>query len=184
MTGCVTDSVSQVCGGIYRRTSDYVTHVIRTLSRNQDIFVPEGMYSSFSSERSSSSAMSITTVSRSSSSSSEPQDEFDFPNQSSFRSLHRRSTSLIERKQAQPVKTIQIFNETGCVNVVADNFFHLNHPTTSYLDNYTPISDITNNRLPGSTSAVQLPSSASTPNISRSSTDSHCSCFSCSMHGT
>lgn len=188
MTGLdgVTDSVSQVCGGIYRKTSDYVTHLIRQLSSNQDIVIPEGMSSSsFSSEFSSSSAMSICTDSRTSSS-SECQDNIDNSHQPPLRSLHRRSTSLIERKQATPVKTRQVFNETGSVNVIADNFFHLNHAATTYLDNYMPISDITNIRLPSSASALQLPSTTrSTPNISRSSTrtNSHCSCFACSNQG-
>ena len=179
---------------IYRRTSNYVAQLIRSLSRNQDILLSEEMYSSsFSSELSSASAMSISSNSRSttaSSTSSKCQENTKNSYQPKLKNLHRRSTSLIERKQAQTVKTVQIFDDdTGYVNVIADNFPQLNHASTTYLDNCSPTDDITNTRFPvsKSTSALQLPSEGSTPNNSGSSstsrTYSHCSCFSCSIQG-
>ena len=194
MTVCKAESFSEVCGGIYRKTSDYMSQLIRTLSKNKDFYLTEEMdSSSASSELSASSLTNISTYSRSSSCSLKESDEstsspdiFQKPWQ------RKRSTSLIEWKKAPAVKATEIVDDTGKVNVIPGEFFHLNHAASTYLDQYTPREDIRDNPLSNvfftdpSSGQLQLPSSRSTPDMSRSATISrtnsmrtNCSCFSC-----
>ena len=195
MIDSTSGTLSQVCGGLYRKSSDYLTNLVRSVSGNRDITVPTNtMYSSSaSSEVSSSSAMSRSNSSNSSLSSCLKENNGpDVIFQSSISKQSRRSTSLIEWKKAPPIKALHANTETKNLNILTTDDFLLTRTATNYLDNnYTPsYDDIKNIRFPSSASTSQLPTSASTPEFPRSTTISRtnsnrttCSCFSCTMPG-
>ena len=197
MIDSTSGTLSQVCGGLFRKSSDYLTNLVRSVSGTNDIRVSTNtMYSSSaSSVVSSSSAMSVSNSSNSSLSlCPKENNKPDMGLQSPFSKKweRRRSTSLIEWKKAPPIKAPHANTETKNLNILTTDDFLLTRTATNYLDNnYTPThNDIRNIRFPSSASTSQLPTSASTPEFPRSatisrtnSTRTNCSCFSCTMPG-
>ena len=151
---------------------------------------------SVSNEISASSEMRVFNRSNSSSSISSKDNsssEIEFVARPPNSWKRRRSTSLIEWKQAPPIKNTHVNNETKNLNILTSDFINTTRAATNYLD-HTPITiynDIKNSRFPTSASTSQLPTSASTPEFPRSTTISrsnsirtNCSCFSCTQPGS
>ena len=188
----------QICKDLYRNSFYHLKLLILIVSRNTYISISSStMHStSVSNEISASSVMSVFNRSNSSSSISSKDNsssEIEFIARPPNSWKRRRSTSLIEWKQAPPIKNTHANNETKNLNILTSDYINTTRAATNYLD-HTPVTiynDIKNSRFPTSASTSQLPTSASTPEFPRSTTISrsnsirtNCSCFSCTQPGS
>ena len=187
----------QICKDLHRNSFHHLKLLILIVSRNIYISISSSIMHStgVSNEISASDVMSVFNRSYSSSSLSSKDNsssEIEFVARPPNSWKRRRSTSLIEWKQAPPVKNTHADNETKNLTILPSDYINSTRTATDYL-NHTPVTiynDIKNSRFPTSASTSQLPTSASTPEFPRSTTISrsnsirtNCSCFSCTQPG-